>query len=100
LNILFDAALEFGQYWRRPVIEWVEELLPELDPARQKRVSGYIAQVRGAIEDYAADRYAEAAPEQTSAQTIYAWIGQNYPWMDDDNLRRAYSQAMYYAWHG
>jgi hypothetical protein len=100
LNILFDAALEFGEHWRRPLLEWARELLPELDASRQEGVSRYIEQVRDEIEDYVAARYNESAPEQMAAEEIRVWIRGSFPWMTEDNVRRAHSQAMYYAWHG
>jgi hypothetical protein len=94
LNLLYHASLEFGENWLRPLTEWAAELFPEMGAAERGEISAYIEHTRGEIENYVAE-HCPAARE-----SVKRWIHKQYPWMDEDNVSRGYSQGMYYAWHG
>jgi hypothetical protein len=96
LNLLYHASLEFGENFRRPLKEWSGELFPEMGAKERAEISAYIETVRSEIEDYVAEQY----PLQTTQESVLRWIHERYPWMDQDNAMRGFSQGMYFAWHG
>ena len=97
LNLLYECALEWGEHWLRPLIEWAKELFPEWDEEKQIEICAYIDSVRDEINDYISDRYDQ---EKHPKENVKNWIKQKFPWMTDDLVARGYSQGMYYAWHG
>ena len=99
LNLLFDAALEWGENLGRPLIEWTREYWPEWDGATQTTVAAYIDSVRSAIKSYIWDAYKSTDGTVQKVQ-IMEWIVSQYPWMTTDNAAHAYSQGMFYAWYG
>jgi hypothetical protein len=101
LKKLFNVSLEFGEHWCRPIIEWARKLWPGWDSGKQMEISNYISSVRNNIEKYILDRYDYKKGQLTvSEEQVKGWITQNYPWMSSENVTHAYSQGMYYAWHG
>ena len=51
---------------------------------------------------YLEDNY-DYKNEGTNVELQYKgeqWIKENYCWMNSENIKRAVSQGMYYAWHG
>lgn len=103
LNTLFAAALEFGSDWRRPLAELASERLPERTDAQRRDLVQTVGACRDAIEDRIRERYEAvngswaASGEQAAAES---WIIRNFPWVTIENVRRAVSQGVYYAWHG
>ncbi len=101
LNILFDASLEFGSNWMRPIKELAQERLPELTEEESSEISLYIEQVRSDINGFISDKYDYRIQNTViAAAEIKQWIKENYTWMNKKNISHAYSQGMYYAWHG
>ena len=101
MNLLYSKALEFGEHWLRPLIEWAQELWSDWDRERQIEISEYVKTVRSEINEYIASQYnykigALSVPDEN----VKKWIKQNYPWMTEENIIRGFSQGMYYAWRG
>ena len=101
-NVFFDAALEFGNNWRRDLMSLARERLPELDAAEQDLLASEIDQARSSIEHWILDRWQAARGEwhTADAQDARPFIAKAYPWMDPRNVEHAISQGTHYAWHG
>jgi hypothetical protein len=101
LNLLYDCALEFGEHWMRPVIEWVRELLPDLETEKQVEIAVYVEGVREAVNDFIAGQYDyRSSAMRITDEKIKEWIRTRYPWMSQANISHGLSQGKYYAWRG
>jgi len=101
-NLLFEAALEFGPNWRRPVGELAAERLPHLDPDKMRKLSEEVSAARAAIEAWIANRCLDVGLDWSPSdhEDSKQYICAIYPWMTLPNVTRAVSQGMYYVWHG
>lgn len=101
-NILFDAALEFGKYWRYDLGLLANERLRDLSADECADLAGEIGAARTAIEEWISDRWESVSGEWSRDDSAAAesFIRDEYPWMDDRNVSHAVSQGTYYAWHG
>jgi hypothetical protein len=101
-NLLFDAALEFGENWRRRVASLAAERLPELGQADRDALAQEIEHARNSIEDWIQGRWDAVGGDWSKgdAAAARAFIRASYPWMDGRNVAHAISQGTYYAWHG
>jgi hypothetical protein len=102
LNVLYDAALEFGENFRRPVVELAAERLPLLPTDVRSELADLVERTRTEVElhiegEYA--RYGDAWPDEAKV-AVHDWITDQYPWMDERNVSHAISQGVYFAWHG
>lgn len=96
LNDVYRKALEWGKNWRRPIYNIVEDVANEINEAEKQELVDYIKAVRADIEDYIYFRYQEFELE-IDYKGLYAWIQNKYPWIDNENLKHAVSQGIYYA---
>lgn len=96
LNEVYRKALEWGENWRRPIQSIVEETIEETGEAEKQKIAEYIKTVRSDIEEYIYYRYQDFKLE-IDYKSLYAWIQNKYPWIDNDNLKHAVSQGIYYA---
>lgn len=101
-NVLFDAALEFGENWRRDLRVLAAERLPTLDRHEHAAVAREVEDARGWIEQWVLGRWQAVHGDWSRADTKAAevHIRAAYPWMDERNVSHAINQATYYAWHG
>jgi hypothetical protein len=102
LNVLYDAALEFGENWRRPVDELAAERLPHLDEDDRAVLVGLVTACRQQVETHIEEVYAVHGDDWPSdvEPAVREWILDRFPWMTEANLSHAISQGVYYAWHG
>ena len=96
LNEVYRKALEWGENWRRPIQSIVEETIEETGEAEKQKIAEYIKTVRSDIEEYIYYRYQDFKLE-IDYKSLYAWIQNKYPWIDNDNLKHAVSQGIYYV---
>jgi hypothetical protein len=102
LNVLYDAALEFGENFRRPVVELAAERLPHLPPEERERLAGAVTQCRADVEDHIVGMYAtygDSWPDHAKDEA-HDWIAEHFPWMSEENISHGISQGVYFAWHG
>ena len=101
-NVLFDAALEFGENWRRNVALLAGERLPTLDEDERAALAREIEDARSSIEQWVLRRWEAGHGDWSHADTkaAQAHTRATYPWMDERNVAHAVSQSTYYAWHG
>lgn len=101
-NVLLDAALEFGDDWRRDVAVLAAERLPGLSPEERAALAKDVEAARSSIEKWVLNRWdaAHGKWSHDDAAAAAAHIRSTYPWMDERNVARAINQSTYYAWHG
>lgn len=102
LNEIYAKSLEFGDNICTPVDEIVKNLYPNISNEDKINLADYIEQTKDSIEKYFYDNY-DYKNEGTNVELQYKgeqWIKENYCWMNSENIKRAVSQGMYYAWHG
>ena len=102
LNEIYAKSLEFGDNICTPVGEIVKKLYPNISNEDKINLADYIEQTKDSIEKYFYDNY-DYKNEGVNAELQYKgeqWIKENYCWMNNENIKRAVSQGMYYAWHG
>ena len=102
LNRVYELSLEFGKNWRRPILDIVQEILPNRSIEEQTEISTYIEGARSKIETYFYERYVSDQSDLISALQRQGeeWIKTEFPWMRAETILHAISQALYYAWHG
>ena len=102
LNKIYECSLEFGKNWRRPILDIVQEILPNRSIEEQTEISAYIAGTRSKIETYFCERYVSDQSDLISALQRQGeeWIKTEFPWMRAETILHAVSQVLYYAWHG
>lgn len=100
--MLFDAALEFGDSWRRDIATLAAERLPKMNQAERAALAMEIEQTRTSIEQWILIRWEEAPGDWSKADAgaAGAFIRSTYPWMKERNVAHAIKQGTYYAWHG
>jgi hypothetical protein len=102
LNVLYDAALEFGENWRRPLVELASERLPHLTAQQRDDLAEIVSTCRADIEEHVAElyeTYGDLWPDRAKREAR-DWIVDHFPWMNDANIDHGISQGVYYAWHG
>ncbi|RYE26542.1 MAG: hypothetical protein EOP51_00300 [Sphingobacteriales bacterium] len=105
LNAGLDMAMEFGKNWLQPIQERLGKKFPAL---KNSRLDHYNKICRGAMKAGQKFIYDTLAANQEPGHKIDSkdlqvdfeqWMVARYPWVDQANLRRVFSQGMYYAWH-
>ena len=93
LNTIYSASLEFGENFHKSILEIDEE---------KTSTAYYIEKTRDSIERYFCNQY-DCKNENVDSELRKQgekWIKDNYPWLNSENVNRALSQGMYYAWRG
>lgn len=102
LNEIYAKFLEVGDNLCSPVGEIVKNLYSDILNEDKIRLADYIEQTKDSIEKYFYENY-DYKNEGVNAELQYKgeqWIKENYCWMNSENIKRAVSRGMYYAWHG
>ena len=102
LNVLYDAALEFGENFRRPIPDLAAERLPALGDSERSSLAEAVELCRRDIELHIEEEYARYGDDwpDDAKTAVHDWITERYPWMDEHNVQHAISQGVYFAWHG
>ena len=102
LNTIYSASLEFGENFHKSILEIVEELYPYISDEEKTSTANYIEQTRDSIERYFCNQYdcKNKNVDSELRKQGEKWIKDNYPWLNSENVNRALSQGMYYAWRG
>lgn len=94
LNAIYKKSLEWGENWRRPIDAIIKEVAVNISSEEQISISEYVDEVRSDIEDYI---YHEYSTSDDTYGNIYEWIVRKYPWINEENIKHAISQGIYYA---
>jgi hypothetical protein len=102
LNVLFDAALEFGTNWRRPIGDLAAERLPGRPDEFLEAIAAAVERYRCEIESRVEAQYEACSGAWTQAETarVDSWLVERFGWMTPENRQHAIGQGVYYAWHG
>lgn len=101
LNVVYDASLEFGKNWLRPVAELAAQRLPGRSPEFYAAVAGVVEACRSEVEQHVAQEHRRLNGKwsRRDAAAVDAWMSGRFPWMNGRNRKRALSQGQYYAHH-
>lgn len=94
LNAIYKKSLEWGENWRRPIDTIIKEVAGNISSEEQISISEYVDEVRSDIEDYI---YHEYSTSDDTYGNMYEWIAKKYPWINEENIKHAISQGIYYA---
>jgi hypothetical protein len=99
LNRIYDQSLAFGKNYRRPIKDILNESFPELSETDKKELEEYITNVRASIEKWIFDQSENKnlLLQELLSFRAQLWIKKNYPWMNQDNISHAISQAIYFT---
>jgi hypothetical protein len=97
LNRGLSLAMEWGTDWLKPIQARLSATYPQL---RRDQLDHYDSVCRAAMTLAHDTVYsmAERAGSKVDSATWRATVLSQYAWVSDDNLARALSQGMYYAW--
>jgi hypothetical protein len=96
LNIGLDELLQWGPRLGQPYQPRLLERLPELSEEEAQRIERACLEAQRFVYEHAARVYRDEL-EQTQAKKM---ILERFAWINAENLSHAFSQGMYYEWHG
>jgi hypothetical protein len=96
LNDGLRLAMEWGEYFLRPIQERLSKLYPELS---KEQLDEYDTICRAAMEYGKAQMYelAEKCDDSTDREEFRLIMALRYPWLDPENVAQLCSQGMYHA---
>src|SRR5688500_7562296 len=104
LNKGLKFALEFGPDWLQPIQSRLSKKFPDL---KTEDLNNYDRICRTAMKsghEYvykileSATKRNSKVKERDLAVELKSFLHQDYPWIDDKNMKSIYSQGCYYAW--
>lgn len=98
-NVGLDLAMEWGENWLCPIQDRLSSKYPDLDKEALDRYDRLCRAVMNEGHGLVWDM-AEAGLDRVSNDEWKRQIKASFPWIDDSNLSRLFSQGMYYAWKG
>jgi hypothetical protein len=96
LNIGMEILLEWGPRLGSPFQPRLLERLPELSTLKADAIERDCLEAQRFVNEQAARVYREEL-ERSQAEKM---ILEKFVWMSPENLNHAFSQGMYYEWHG
>jgi len=100
LNKLYNASLQFGKNWMRPLPELACERFPNLSEIERDALCKCVDIARESVNEYVLKHYDNEKGLSISKVEAVLWIQCNFPWMSKKNISHGISQGLYYAWHG
>ena len=100
LNKLYDASLQFGKNWMRPLPELAIKRFPNLTETERDSMCRCVDIARDSINEYVQRHYDYEKGLNIAKEEAVLWIQQKFPWMSKKNISHGISQGLYYAWHG
>lgn len=99
LNAGLQLAMAWGAAWLQPIQARLHAQFPRLTPAE---LDSYDETCRAAMafghEQVLVTLEAAQRDEAEALRLFNQTLHEKYPWIDDDNRTRLYSQGCYYAW--
>ena len=97
LNDGLRLAMAFGDDWLKPIQTRLVRLYPELDMRELDEYNNKCQFVMKAGHDLAYSLGKESG-KKASFNNFRKNLGESFPWINDKNLKRLFSQGMYYAY--
>jgi len=98
-NVGLDLAMEWGENWLRPIQDRLSAKYPDLDQGDLDRYDRLCRAAMKEGHDLVWDM-AQVGIDRVNDDEWKRQLKASYPWIDDANLSRLFSQGMYYAWKG
>ena len=96
LNIAYDELMAWGPRLGTPLVPRILERIPEISPEMAVELEAECQKAQNLANALCERSY---NGELTQAQ-VQKMLLEQFAWIDAVNLSHAYSQGMYYAWHG
>jgi hypothetical protein len=96
LNIGLDELLQWGPRLGMPYQPRLLERLPHLSAQEAADIERECEDAQNFVYELAARVYRDELERSQAEQTIF----ERFVWMSPENLSHAFSQGMYYEWHG
>lgn len=97
LNCGLWLAMEWGENWLKPIQSRLAQEFPGLSPDELDQVN-VICQAVMKFGNNLVYSMAETNRGQVDEGVWKTAVSHQYPWVDDKNYGRLFSQGMYYAW--
>lgn len=104
LNKGLKFALEFGKNWMQPINERLSRRFPDLTHAELEEFNKICEQVRNDSLIHMSERLQNITEQQQEItekelkSELAKWVNEQFPWVSKSNIKRIYSQGMYYGW--
>jgi hypothetical protein len=96
LNLALEESLTWGPQARIPIMERLQERLPDFSPEQLEQLVATCSAASSLIFTLTERSY---LGELTEPEVKTATLEQ-FPWVDDPTFAHAFWQGNYYAWHG
>lgn len=96
LNIGLDELLQWGPRLGQPYRPRLLERLPQLNPRDAEQIERACREAQSFVYEHAARVYRDELAQPEAERLIL----ERFAWMSAANLSHAFSQGMYYEWHG
>ena len=96
LNTGLDELLQWGPRLGQPYQPRLLERLPGLLPDEAEQIERECRKAQSLVYELAARVYRNEDTREAVERTVL----QGFPWMNAENFNHAFSQGMYYEWHG
>jgi hypothetical protein len=96
LNIAYDELMTWGPRLGEPLLPRILERIPEIGLEMATELEAECGKAQRLANELCERSY---AGELTQAQ-VQKLLLEQFAWVDAVNLSHAFSQGMYYAWHG
>ena len=102
LNKIYKKSLSFGKDWLKPINVIVEKAYPKLPLEEKNKLAQTVENSRSKIFGFIYDNYIynNEKNDMILEKSAIDLIKNNYPWMNNKNIRYSINQGFYYAWHG
>ncbi len=96
LNIAYDELMTWGPRLGEPLLPRILERIPEIGLEMAIELEAECSKAQRLANELCERSY---AGELTQSQ-VQKLLLEQFAWVDAVNLSHAFSQGMYYAWHG
>jgi hypothetical protein len=99
LNEGLALAMEWGEQWLSPIQERLGAAHPEMSAGELDRYDDACRAAMKRMHALVPECWRTGGEEEKVVYARYREkVMKSWPWVSDDNLGRAWSQGMYYAW--
>jgi hypothetical protein len=96
LNVAYDELMQWGPRLGQPMLPRLKERLPGLADDLLLELHLEAQRAQGLANELCERAYGhELTREEVQWQLL-----ERFPWIDEGNFSHAFSQGMYFAWHG
>lgn len=99
-NYGLHLSMEFGENWLKPINERLSKKYQQLLPAELEQYNKLCKEINTYANDFIYSNPVKNNEEVTFLpfEDFKQEILKKYTWINEENLKRLYSQSCYYAW--